>query len=61
MKYLQYIEPDENNNVRVVRYTVEEAVKFMEQCAAQHNYVYNNADEAINDFIAVNWAEWVEE
>jgi histidinol dehydrogenase len=61
MKYLQYIEPDEHDNVKVIRVTVEQAIEFMNQIAAEHGHVYDNADEAVNDFIAVNWAYWVEE
>jgi len=60
MKYLQYHEPDENDNIRIIRVTIEEAIEMMHRYSSRNDFVYQNDDEALDDFIAVNWAYWVE-
>jgi hypothetical protein len=61
MKYLQYHEPDEHDNVKVIRVSTQEAINTSRTTAYRHGYSYKNDQEAIDDFIAVNWAYWVEE
>ena len=60
MKYLQYHEPDENDNIRIIRVTIEEAIEIMHEYSSRNDFVYQNDDEALEDFITVNWAYWVE-
>jgi len=60
MKYLQYHEPDEHGNIKIIRVTIEEAIEIMHRYSSRNDFVYQNDDEALEDFIAVNWAYWVE-
>ncbi len=60
-KMLQYYEPDAHNNVKIVRVYPADAVKQMKDYAYQHGYSYADSYEAIQEFIALHWAEWVEE
>ena len=57
---IQYHEPDETNNVKTVTIHPNYAIQQMKDYAYQHGYSYSNDDEALHEFIAVNWAEWVE-
>ena len=59
MKNLQYSEPD-GENVKVIRVSVEEAIKQSKTNAYRHGYAYSNDEEALQDFIAVNWASWTD-
>ena len=59
MKTLQYSEPD-GENVKVIRVSVEEAIKQSKTNAYRHGYTYSNDEEALQDFIAVNWASWID-
>ena len=59
MKTLQYCEPD-GENVKVIRVSVEEAIKQSKTNAYRHGYAYSNDEEALQDFIAVNWASWTD-
>lgn len=59
-KMLQYREPDETDSLKVVRVTAEHAIKFMKDYAYQHGFTYSHDEEALDEFIAVNWAYWVE-
>jgi hypothetical protein len=60
MRYLQYCEPYEDST-NVIRVTVEEAIKATKTTAYRHGYTYSNDEDALQDFIAVNWASWVDE
>lgn len=60
MKTLQYSEPDGENNTKVIRVSVEEAIKQSKTNAYRHGYAYSNDEEALQDFIAVNWASWTD-
>lgn len=60
MQNLQYCEPDGENNTRVIRVSVEEAIKQSKTNAYRHGYTYLNDEEALQDFIAVNWASWID-
>jgi hypothetical protein len=60
-KFLEYIEPDEQDNPKTIRVSVEEAIKKSKLVAAEYaDYTYESDEEALQDFIAVNWAYWVE-
>ena len=61
MKNLQYCEPDGENNTKVIRVSVEEAIKRAKETANRHNFTYENDEEALQDFIAVNWASYEDE
>lgn len=60
-KFLEYIEPDEQDNPKIIRISVEEAIKKSKLVAEYADYTYESDEEALQDFIAVNWAYWVEE
>lgn len=57
---LQYCEPDENGNVKIIRHTVKEAINMMKAYAQKHGFSYSSDKEAINEFMALHWAYWVE-
>ena len=58
---LQYTEPDEDGNIKVIRVSVEEAIKRSKLVAQYADYAYESDEEALQDFIAVHWASWVDE
>lgn len=60
-KMLQYYEPDEVTKIKSVTIRPNDAIKHMKDYAYQHGFSYSNDDEALDDFINVNWAKWVEE
>jgi hypothetical protein len=60
MRYLEYCEPYEDSN-KVIRVTAEEAIKRAKETANHRGYTYSNDEDALQDFIAVNWASWVDE
>jgi hypothetical protein len=60
-RLLQYREPDEHDNAKIVRIHPADAVHQMKNYAYQHGYAYADNHEALQDFIAVHWAYWVEE
>lgn len=59
-KALQYYEPDEVTKIKSVTIHPNAAIQQMRNYAYQHGYSYSNDDEALDDFINVNWAKWVE-
>jgi len=61
MKYLQYHEPYDDGSDKAIRLSVEEVLNKMNDYADRHGFSYKDEQEAIDDFIAVNWAYWVEE
>lgn len=61
MKYLQYHEPDEQGRDRVICVSTQEAINTSRTTAYRHGYSYTSDQEALEDFIAVNWAYWVDE
>ena len=61
MRYLRYSEPDADGKQKIVRISVEEAIKRAKETAYRHGYTYSNDEDALQDFIAVNWASWVDE
>lgn len=61
MKILEYIEPGENDEPVVVRLSQEDAIRSMKELRARQGYVYASDEEALQDFLVVNWATEVEE
>ena len=60
MRYLEYCEPYEDGT-NVIRVTVEEAIKRIKETANHRGYTYSNDEDALQDFIAVNWASYEDE
>ena len=56
---LVYIEPGENDEPIAHRLFVEEAISRQVAHAKAVGYTYDSQDEALQDFIANNWA-WFE-
>jgi len=56
-KLLRYDEPPDRTYV----VTVQEAIEIQCKSAAKCNYVYKNTQDALDDFIAVHWAYWVDD
>ena len=60
-KILQYREPDEKDNLKIIRVAPQDAIDSMKQYAYRHGYTYSNDQDALDEFMALNWAYWVEE
>jgi hypothetical protein len=60
-KILQYREPDEMDSIKIIRVAPQDAIDSMKQYAYRHGYTYSNDQDALDEFMAVNWAYWVEE
>lgn len=58
MRYLRYSEPDMDGKQKIIRVSVEQAVKQAKYIAERLNYIYESDEEALQDFIAVNWASY---
>jgi len=58
MRYLRYSEPDADGKQKIVRISVEEAIKRAQLVAYYLSYTYENDEEALQDFIANNWASY---
>jgi hypothetical protein len=50
-----YVEPDENENPIEICVTEEQAIEYQKQQANNMDYEYENDQQALDDFIAVNW------
>jgi hypothetical protein len=61
MRYLQYSEPDIDGKQKIVRVSVQEAIRSAKATATYVGYFYENDEEALQDFIAVNWASYEDE
>ncbi len=59
---IKFIEPySELGGICEVTLTKEEAIKIQKSSAAEINhFVYDNDDKALEDFIAVHWAQIIE-
>jgi len=57
MRMISWCDPNENGEPEYHCITEEEAVELMEQVAEQMGKPYNSYEEALWDFIVVNWAE----
>lgn len=53
---IEYVEPGEHGELIVVRISEEAAIVRSKAAAAQHLYTYKSDQEALDDFIVVNWA-----
>jgi hypothetical protein len=60
MRYLQYSEPDADGKQKIVRISVEDAIKRAKATAYRHGFTYSNDEEALQDFIANNWASYTD-
>lgn len=61
MRYLVYSEPSEHGDVEV-KMSEAEAIKWQRDYALKHyKFVYETDQMAIDDYICVNWAYWLEE
>ena len=60
-KILQYREPNEMDSIKIVRVAPQDAIDSMKQYAYRHGYTYSNDQDALDEFMAVNWAYWVDE
>jgi hypothetical protein len=62
MRYLLFQEVNIDGGPITLRYSEEEAINEQKSIALRfHNHTYNNDQEALDDFIAVNWATWEDE
>ncbi len=55
-KYVVYAETTEDGQGMIVRMPVEQAIMQMMRNAELHDHTYESEDQALQDFIAVNWA-----
>lgn len=51
-----YEEPDENGQNITIRITEEQAIKLTKEAAFKNDHIYKNDEEALADFMTVNWA-----
>jgi hypothetical protein len=56
--WLVYHEPGPNGKDITVKVNRAAAISMAKQVANQHGYTYPNDEAALNDFIAVHWAQW---
>ena len=55
-KYVVYSEMTEDGQGMIVRIPVEQAIMQMMRNAELHDHSYESEEQALQDFIAVNWA-----
>ena len=55
-KYVVYSEMTEDGQGMIVRMPIEQAIMQMMRNAELHDHTYESEEEALQDFIAVNWA-----
>jgi hypothetical protein len=60
MKMLYYREIDEHDEPVDVYILPEEAIRTLKETAKSYGIEYENDDEILQDFIALNWAVWVD-
>jgi hypothetical protein len=61
MRYLVFDEPHQTGNRKIKR-TEEEAIEYQREYALKkYNFVYPYDQQALDDYIATNWAYYVEE
>ncbi len=64
-KYVEWMEPYdcELDVVCTVKVSVEDAIKLQKKVAGKeiHQFVYDNDEQALDDFICVHWGRIVEE
>ena len=54
-KYVVYSEMTEDGQGMIVRMPVEQAIMQMMRNAELHDHTYESEEQALQDFIAVNW------
>ena len=54
-KYVVYAEMTEDGQGTIVRMPVEQAIMQMMSNAELHDHRYESEEQALQDFIAVNW------
>jgi hypothetical protein len=60
MRHIVFDEPHQTGNRKIKR-TEAEAIAYQREYALKHNFVYESDSQALDDYICVNWAYWVEE
>lgn len=62
MRYLVWNYPNKDGSVGYEKRTEQEAIAYQRKYALdKHDFVYENDQQALDDYICVNWAYWVEE
>jgi hypothetical protein len=61
MRYLIFDYPKEDGSVGLEKRTEEEAIAYQRQYALKYNFTYESDQQALDDYICVNWAYWQEE
>lgn len=62
MRYLVYDEYVNENESYEVKRTEQEVLEYMRKHVEErHGFRYKNSQDALDDYIAVNWAYWKEE
>ena len=62
MRYLEFLEEHPTQGYIKVKRTEEDAIEYQREYALKtHNYVYPYDQQALDDYICVNWAYYVEE
>lgn len=54
------VPPHEECPSGIELYTREAAIRIAKAAAAASNYVYESDERALEDFIVVHWAQWVD-
>ena len=61
MRYLVFDEPHQTGNRKIKR-TEEEAIVYMREYVLKtHSFTYQSDQNALEDYISMHWAYWVEE
>ena len=61
MRYLVFNYPKEDDTVGYERRTEAEAIAHQREYSKKHNFTFESDSQALDDYICVNWAYWVEE
>lgn len=56
MKIVKWVEPDENENPIQLSCSTEEAIRRQKTAGLKAGYEYPSDEQALEDFVAVNWA-----
>lgn len=56
MKIVRWTEPDEDGNPIQISCSIEEAIRQQKEVALKVGYQYHSDEQALEDFIANNWA-----
>lgn len=61
MRYLVWCYPEEDGSAGEVKVTEAEAIKLQREHARKYGFEYKTDQDALDDYICVNWAFWREE